>query len=102
MIYDRFSRTQIASFFGKCFLNLLLFCDLFKSSSSRKSIIVQNEQKVIESDEEKLSKLLKELKDRNSLLERAKNGTENEKSVLRGIKSENKKYNIFLNNIQFT
>jgi len=43
--------------------------------------------------------LHKELKDRNSLLNRAKEGTEKEKSVLRGIKKENEKYNTFLNNI---
>ena len=56
-----------------------MLLDLFKSSLSRKTIIVQNEQKVIESDEEKLSMLHKELKDRNSLLELAKEGTRKKK-----------------------
>ena len=90
---------MIYAFFENFIPNLLLLLDLFKSSSSRKAIIVQNEQKVIESDEEKLSMLHKELKDRNSFLNRAKEGTEKEKSVLRGIKKENEIYNIILNNI---
>ena len=66
---------MIYAFFENFIPNLLMLLDLFKSSLSRKTIIVQNEQKVIESDEEKLLMLHKELKDRNSLLELAKEGT---------------------------
>ena len=76
-----------------------MLLDLFKSSLSRKTIIVQNEQKVIESDEEKLSKLQQELDDRNILLEHAKEGTRKKKLLLKRIKEANEKNNTILINI---
>ena len=90
---------MIYAFFENFIPNLLMLLDLFKSSLSRKTIIVQNEQKAIESDEEKLSKLHKELKDRNSLLNRAKEGTRKKKLLLKRIKEANEKNNTILINI---